>query len=74
MMVFGMDRTVSRIILICAVATGFFTLWFAHYWGAPGAALATVGGALLMTIQTVSSLKAARLTVWKEQKEPACVP
>lgn len=73
MMVFGMDRIVSRIILICAIATGSLTLWLARYWGAPGAALATVGGALLMTIQTVFALNAARLPVWKEQKEPACV-
>jgi PST family polysaccharide transporter len=73
MMVFGMDQIVSRIILICAAATGLFTLVFARYWGAPGAALATVCGALLMTIQTVIALKAARLAVWREQKEPACV-
>jgi PST family polysaccharide transporter len=73
MIVFGMERMVSRIILICAIATGFLTLCFARYWGAPGAGVATVCGALLMTILTVNSLKAARLTVWKEQKEPVCV-
>jgi polysaccharide transporter, PST family len=73
MMVFGMDQRVSRIILISALATGLLTLWLAHGWGAPGAAVATVSGALLMTVQIVRALKAAKLTVWKQQKEPVCV-
>lgn len=74
MLVFGLDAQVSRIMLQCLLLNGFLTFILARSWGARGAVLATVASGLLMTVQMAMALRKAKLAVWSEHKEVACVP
>jgi PST family polysaccharide transporter len=65
MMVFGLDNVVSGIMLRVLVINGILTLWLATNWGAKGAAIATVASSLMMTLQLISALRAAKLRVWR---------
>jgi polysaccharide transporter, PST family len=73
MLVFGLDALVSRIILVSALVSSVSTLLLANRWGAPGAAAATAGSALLMTILMIGALRRAKLAVWRVPREAACV-
>jgi PST family polysaccharide transporter len=69
MMVFGLDNVVSRIMLRVLVINGVLTLWLATYWGARGAAIATVASSLTMMLQMIIALHAAKLPVWKSPRK-----
>jgi len=73
MLVFGLDSLVSRIILLSAIVSGVSTVLLASRWGAPGAAVATTGSALLMMLLMIAALRRARLAVWREVREAAAV-
>jgi polysaccharide transporter, PST family len=65
MLVFDMDSIMSRIMLISAVIGIPLTATLSFFWGAAGAAAASVIVAVLMTMGMLFTLRSCGLSVWQ---------